>query len=213
MIFEMQNYTLKSRSQSLVEDRFEKALPARAKLSPLGAFWHTEVGVLNQIIVVWPYADSAERDRVLAEEAKVEAWPPTIDEFVVERQSRIFLPAPFSPPLEPRQLGNLYEIRTYTYPADAINDVIGSWSEIIGARVKYSPLVAAWYSQTRPFSEWVHIWAYQNAGERERIRDATAKAGIWPISVVDRRLKREPRAVSLKMQNMLVVPAGFSPLR
>jgi hypothetical protein len=26
----------------------------------------------------------------------------------------IFLPAPFSPKLEPRKLGNLYEIRTYT---------------------------------------------------------------------------------------------------
>jgi NIPSNAP len=213
MIFEMQNYTLKSRSQALVEERFKKALPGRVRLSPLGAFWHTEVGVLNQIIVVWPYANPAERDRILAEEPKVEGWPPAIDEFVVERQSRILVPAPFSPQLEPRRLGNLYEIRTYTYPADSIAEVIGSWSEIIGERMKYSPLVAAWYSETRPLSEWVHIWAYQNAGERERIREATAKAGVWPISVVDRRLKREPRAVSLRMQNMLVVPASFSPLR
>jgi NIPSNAP len=59
----------------------------------------------------------------------------------------------------------------------------------------------------------MHIWAYQNTGERERIRDATAKAGIWPISDVDRRVKLEPRAVSLRMQNMLVAPASFSPLR
>jgi hypothetical protein len=37
--------------------------------------------------------------------------------------------------------------------------------------------------------------------------------GIWPISVVDRRLKRVQRAVSVKMQNMLVIPVRFSPLR
>ena len=213
MIFEMRNYTLKSRSQALVEERFEKALPGRTKLSPLGAFWHTEVGVLNQIIVVWPYDNSAERDRILAEESKLDGWPPDFDEFIVEQQSRILVPAPFSPPLEPRTLGNLYEIRTYTYPAEAIPEVIASWNEIIGERVKYSPLVAAWYTETRPHCEWVHIWAYENAGERERIREATSKAGIWPISVVDRRLKREPRAVSLRMQNMLVVPTRFSPLR
>lgn len=213
MIFEMRNYTLMSRSQGLVEARFEKALPARTKLSPLGAFWHAEVGVLNQIIVVWPYESAAERERILAEESKVDGWPPDFAEFIVEQQSRILVPAPFSPPLEPRRLGNLYEIRTYTYPADAIPEVIASWNEIIGERMKYSPLVAAWYTNTRPHCEWVHIWAYRNAGERERIREATTRAGVWPISVVDRRLQREPRAVSLMMQNMLVVPASFSPLR
>ena len=212
MIYEMRTYTLKSRSVAVVEERFEKALPERVRLSRLGAFWHTEVGVLNQIIVVWPYESIAERDRIRAAANEVEGWPPDIREFIVEQESRILIPAPFSPPLEPRRLGNLYEIRTYHYPAGAIPDVIRSWSEIIDERVKYSPLVAAWYSEAGPVHEWVHIWAYRNADERERIREATAKAGIWPISVVDQRLKRAPQAVSLRMQNTLVVPARFSPL-
>jgi len=33
------------------------------------------------------------------------------------------------------------------------------------------------------------------------------------MSAIDRRLKREPSAVTLTMQNTLVVPASFSPLR
>ena len=137
MIYEMRTYTLKSRSVAVVEERFEKALPERVRLSRLGAFWHTEVGVLNQIIVVWPYESIAERDRIRAAANEVEGWPPDIREFIVEQESRILIPAPFSPPLEPRRLGNLYEIRTYHYPAGAIPDVIRSWSEIIDERVKY----------------------------------------------------------------------------
>ena len=134
MLVELQTYTLKSRSQALVEERFEQALPERAKLSPLGGCWRTEVGVLNQLIVAWPYASLAERDSVAAAAARLQGWPPAIDEFVVERQSRILTLAPFSPPLEPRLLGNLYEIRIYNYAPGQIPEVISAWSEIIAGR-------------------------------------------------------------------------------
>ena len=212
MILELQTYTLKSRTVALVEQRFEKALAARVKLSPLAGFWRTEVGVLNQVIALWSYESTAERERVLAAAAKLDQWPPQISEFVVEQESKVLVAAPFSPPLAPRQLGRLYEIRTYHYPPGGIPEVISAWNEILEERLKYSPLVAACYSETGPVHEWVHIWAYRDAAERERVREATAKAGIWPISVVDQRLKRTPRAVSLRMQNLLMVPASFSPL-
>jgi hypothetical protein len=213
MIYVMRSYTLKSRSMAEVESRFQNALAERVRLSPLGAFWRTEVGVLNQVIVVWPYASVAERERVHARAAAIAGWPPDIREFVIEQDCVILTPPPFSPLFEPRRLGNLYEIRTYTYPTSAIPEVIAAWSELIGERVKYSPLVAAGHAEQGPLSLWVHIWAYRNAGERERVREAVARAGIWPISVVDQRLKRAPRAVSLRMQNTLVVPASFSPMR
>jgi hypothetical protein len=58
---------------------------------------------------------------------KVEGWPPNIREFVTEQQSEIFLPAPFSPKLEPRKLGNLYEIRTYTLkPGGPVSSTAGA---------------------------------------------------------------------------------------
>ena len=213
MIVELQMIDLKSRGPATVEARFKAALPAREKLSPLGAFWHSEVGVLNRVIIAWPYADEAERTRVQAREKTLSGWPPQIDEFVVARDSRVYTLAPFSPPIEPRELGRLYEIRTYTYPTASIPEVIRIWNGIIGERVKHSPLVGAGYCERGEVSEWVHIWAYRDAGERERIRAEVSRLCIWPISVIDRRLNREPTAVTLSMQNTLVVPASFSPLR
>ena len=67
MIVEFRTYRLKPGSVPQAEERFGQALPARTKLSPLAAFWHTEVGPLNRIIHVWPYANFEERTRIRAE--------------------------------------------------------------------------------------------------------------------------------------------------
>lgn len=213
MIVEMQSYDLKSRTPAAVEARFEAALPERTQLSPLGALWHTDIGLLNRVILVWSYADEDERARVQKQEGELENWPPDIDEFVVGRESHVYTPAPFSPPIEPRELGSVYEIRSYTYPTSVIPAVIRDWSEFIGERQKWSPLVGTWYAQHGDITDWVHVWAYRDAGERQRIRAEVSRLGIWPMSAVDRRLKRPPSAATLTMQNMLVVPARCSPLR
>jgi hypothetical protein len=132
MIMEMRTYTVQSGSVATVEERSGQALPTRANLSPLAAFWHTEVGPL-------------ERFPIRAAAHKLEGWPPNIREFVTEQQSEIFLPAPFSPKVEPRKLGSLYEILTYTLKPGGIPGLIDRWSTQIAERIKLSPLAGAWY--------------------------------------------------------------------
>ena len=206
MIVEMRTYTLKPGSQATVIERFGKALPVRQKLSPLAAFWSTDVGPLNQIIHVWCYADSAERDKIRAASTKLEGWPPDIHEFVVDQETKIMIPAPFSPPLEPRTLGGIYEIRTYIYKPRSMPHVIESWSAAIGERTKLSPLVGAFYSEVGVLNQYVHIWAYKDAGERQRIRAEAVAKGIWPP-------KSKVADILVKQQNALCIPAPFSPLK
>ena len=205
MIIEMRTYTVQPGSVATVEERFGQALPARAKLSPLAAFWHTEVGPLNRVIHVWAYDSFEERTRVRAEAQKLEGWPPNIREFVTEQQSEIFLPAPFSPKLEPRKLGNLYEIRTYTLKPGGIPGMIDRWSTQIAERIKLSPLVGAWYSELGGLNRWCHIWGYKDAAERFAVRERARNEGVWPPR------GGQPGA-TLRQENMLVVPASFSPL-
>ena len=138
MIIEMRTYRLKPGSVADAEKRFAEGLNERVRVSPLGAFFHTEVGPLNRIIHCWPYEDLAHRAKVRAE--KIPGWPPKIQEFIEEMESKIIVPAPFSPKLEPRKLGNLYEIRTYTMLPGAAPTVIERWAERIEGRLKYSPL-------------------------------------------------------------------------
>ena len=203
MIVEMRTYTLRPGTIGAAEERFGKALPARLKFSKMAAFWHSEIGQLNQIIHLWPYEGLGHREQTRDAAAKAEGWPPNIREFIIDMKAEILIPAPFSPPLEERALGNLYEIRTYTYEPGAIPNVIQRWSERIEARTKLSPLVGCWYSDLGSLNKWVHIWAYRDYAERERIRREAVQQGIWPP---------QGGAGLLKQENALVVPASFSPL-
>jgi len=204
MIVEFRTYRLKPGSVAEAEKRFGEGLSNRTKVSPLGAFFHTEVGPLNRIIHVWPYEDFAQRAQVRSQ--KIEGWPPNIREFVEEQQSEIFIPAPFSPKLEPRELGGLYEIRMYTLAPGAIPAQIDRWSTQIGERVKLSPLAFAGHSELGGLNRWCHIWAYKDANHRAETRAKAVREGIWPP-------KGGQPGQTLVQENMLVVPAAFSPLR
>lgn len=77
MIIEMPTYTLQPGTLAEVEKRFGEALAARERHSRLAAFWHTEVGPLNQIIHVWEYESLAHRGEVRAAATKEPGWPPS----------------------------------------------------------------------------------------------------------------------------------------
>lgn len=203
MIIEMRTYLLKPGTVPAFMGRFAEGLPARLQFSKLGGIWHTEVGTLNQVIHVWPYKDLADRERIGQEARKTGKWPPNTREFIVTQENKILQPASFSPPLEEKKYGNIYEIRTYTYVPGAMPTVLERWEKLIGGRVKFSPLAACWHSAIGPLNQFIHIWPYKDAAERDRIRAEVAKGGQWPP---------ETRELLLKQENSFVVPAPFSPL-
>jgi len=205
MIVEMRRQQLKFGAIPAVEERYASALQARIKLSPLGGFWHTEIGTLNQVIQIWPYESLAEREQVANQAARLVAWPPDIQQFLLEDDTLILEPLPFSPPITPRRLGNIYEIRTYSYRPGFMPELIKHWGDKIEERQKLSPFVGAWQTTIGPLNKLVHIWAYNDAAERQRIRARAVELGIWP-----------PRAntvgILMKQENILAIPAAFSPL-
>ena len=205
MIVEMRTYQLKAGTVPKFLEAFQAALPVREKHSKLAGFFVSEVGELNQVIHIWPYESFEARVAARAAALKEPGWPPATREFTVEQKSEIFLPAPFSPKLEPRALGGIYEIRSYTLAPGAVPGMIDRWAAKIDERVKLSPLVAAWYSEIGGLNKWVHIWAYKDAAERQAIRAEAVARGIWPPG--------SPEGTLMKMENMLVVPAAFSPLK
>ena len=80
---EVRAYQLKPGSLNDVLTKFTAGYEHRKQFSGLVAFWYTEIGPLNEIIHVWPYADTAERDRVRAEAAASPSWPPPLREHQV----------------------------------------------------------------------------------------------------------------------------------
>ena len=91
MTIEMRTYRLKPGSIPEATKRFGEAVEAsgRSKISPLGAFFHTEVGPLNRIIHCWPYESLAAREKLRAEAMKLSGWPPPIGEFIESMEAKI----------------------------------------------------------------------------------------------------------------------------
>ena len=204
MIYEMRTYTLRSGAVAEYESGFAEALPYREKHSRLGAFWHSTFGPLNQVIHVWPYESLAERARVRAEAAKELNWPSPSGDMVLSMETEVLTPAPFMRPLGDQRLGDMYEMRVYTYQIGSIPEVIRRWSEAVPHREKYSPMAACWYTQHGGINKWFHVWPYRNLAERERIRAEAIKDPHWPPGTTE---------FQVRMENKIMAPASFSPMR
>jgi hypothetical protein len=208
MIYEVRTYTLKPGSVAEFESRFEQRHPYREKYSKLGAFWHTEMGPLNQVIHVWEYEDLNQREeaREAASQDRDLQRLPGGREFVVEQQSEAVIPAPFMHPLGSRDYGtgNIYEMRTYTYEPGGIPEVLMAWEEAIPHREEYSPLAACWYTEFGGLNRFTHVWVYSDLNERARIRAESRQGTHWPPQASVRPVRQE---------NKILMPAAFSPVK
>jgi hypothetical protein len=204
MIYEMRTYTLRAGTVPEFEKRFAVAIPHREKYSPLAAFWHTEIGPLNQVIHVWPYDDLGARDRIRAEAMKDPNWPPKTSELMVVQESKILTPAPFSPPLEPRNDGPIYEIRAYDVQPGMMPKMVEAFAAALPNRIRHSPLVGAFSTEFGALNQWVHIWAYRSLDERMRLRAEAMKDPTWPPKASE---------IEWRMASKIVLPAAFSKMR
>ena len=205
MIYEMRTYQVKVGSLAEVEKRYGEAYEYRKKYSPLTAFWHTEVGPLNEIIHVWGYKDLAERARIRTEAAKDPNWPPKIQEFIVRMQSEIVVPFPFTTELLPGKMGPIFEMRYYTIRAGTLPDIIKRWGAAIDARTKLSPLALAGHVEFGEANRYYHIWAYESMEHRAAIRNEARQKGVWP----------PPGGgdIILTQSNKICLPSSFSPVQ
>ena len=100
--FEMRSYTFAAGHLPRIKANWEKALPARQKMSPLLALWYSEVGSLNTFVHIWPYASLNDRMDIRKKATDSGLWPPKAGEgdqayTLLTQETKILLAAPFSP--------------------------------------------------------------------------------------------------------------------
>lgn len=205
MIYEIRTYRITPRSLAEVEKRFGEAYEYRKKYSELTAFWHTEIGPLNEIVHVWGYRDLAERARIRGEAAKDPNWPPKIRDFVVAMRSEIVVPFSFVPEARPGKVGPIFELRYYTLKPGVLPDVAKGWEASLPERMKLSPVVLAGGVEFGAANGFVHVWAYSSLDQRARVRAEAVQKGVWPPPGGGDRL--------ISQENKILLPAAFSPLQ
>jgi hypothetical protein len=211
MIYEMRTYDLKPRSLAEVEKRFGEAYEKRKKFSELTAFFHTEIGPLNQIIHIWGYKDLEERGRIREAAVKEGVWPPKISEFIVSQQSQIMIP--FSFMKHPTgKMGPFFEMRTYHFAGGELPTIKKNWENAIDVRLQFGPVFAVWHTDIGKVNTFQHIWPYESLNQREEIRKKAQATGNWPAG--KKAEKEGGRDYNLVMQeNKIVMPSAFSPVQ
>ena len=206
MIYEIRTYDLKVRSQPEVPKRFAGAIDKRQALSPLVGFFHTDIGMLNQIVHIWSYDDADHRERVREEAAATDWWPPKVGEFIIKQTNEIFTPWPGAPKLSPGTHGPFYEMRNYHIQKGRMDQTRARWDGALAERTSRSPLLSIMECELESSHKLVHFWPYKSLDERWAVRSKAVADGIWPPKGGDSE-------EVISQENKILIPASFSPLQ
>lgn len=205
MILELRTYSFRPGTLEDAIARFDRHLPFRLQFSTMAGMWAAQSGSVDRLIHIWPYESIQQRMEVRENAAATGQWPLPIRDILVESASTIIIPAPFSPPLQPRELGQCYELCIDKYLPGAMDDLHESWARKIAERDAIAPLVTCGRTEIGPLNHWVHLWAYRDAAHREAVKRDLERSKIWPPAKADSKL--------VTRKSILLAPTHFSPLR
>jgi hypothetical protein len=204
MLYDLTTLTVRPGTAPAALPRLQAWLTDSGSAGELLACWYTELGALNQILLVRAFADETtiakERDRVVRS-----ANPYGIAELTTGTASDTYASFPHLPRMEAGAFGPVFEVRTYTLKPDGLAKTIALWEAAVPNRVKLSPLLCALYGLSGVAPRFVHIWPYASLDARQSIRGEAVKAGVWPPPGGPDQLQSQ--------QADIYFAAPFSPIR
>jgi hypothetical protein len=184
---------------------FSSAPDAQGEL--LGC-WFTDIGRLNQMLVLRGFTDlaalQAERQRT-----QRAASPFGCGEFMQAIELHSYEGFPWMKPVRPSAesgiRGPVYEIRTYGFKPGGVQPTIDLWQQAMPAREQVSPCVVAMVALDGA-PRFTNIWAYPSLDARGKARADAVAQGIWPP-------KGGPAWLTTDMHSTIALPTAVSPLK
>lgn len=170
--------------------------------------WFTDIGVLNQMIVLRGFASladlHAERERT-----QKSASPFGCGDIYQSLEQHSYHGFPWMKPVRPSAesgiTGPVYEIRTYGIKPGGAAPTIDLWEQYLPPREKLSPCVVAMVALDGPL-RFTNIWAYPTLDARAKARADAVAQGIWPP-------KGGPAHLTTAMVSTIAMPTAMSPLK
>lgn len=203
-LYQLINITIKMGTTATVAtgiQSFYQDTAAKGKL--LGVFF-SDIGQLNQVVVLRSYSSQQELDDEnvrLAAQDNLFSTSENIIKYSVEN----FAGFDFLPEVELGDFGPVYEIRTYELKHGGVPHVLEAWKNAVPTRTQYSKLTIAMYALDGT-PRIVSIWPYSSLNERSEVRAKSVADGIWPP-------KGGPQWLTHEMQSMIALPTSVSPLK
>lgn len=208
MFYQLSTMTLPFGTAAQAATQVQAFTATPAARGELLACWTTDIGVLNQMLVLRGFKSPdelhAERIRTLQS-----ANPFGCGEILqsIEHQSYqgFGWMKPARPSAESGIVGPVYEVRTYGIKTDGVLPTIDLWEKYLPARHALSPCVVAMLALDGPM-RFTNIWAYPGLDARNKARADAVAQGIWPP-------KGGPSFLMTHMTSTIALPTSVSPMK
>lgn len=203
-LYQLINITIKMGTAGAVANGIQDYYASADAQAKLLGVWFSDIGQLNQVVVLTSFTSQQDLDAEkarLAVQENVFANAENIIKYSVEN----FAGFDFLPEVELGEFGPVYEIRTYELKHGGVPHVLNAWNNAVPERTQYSKLTIAMYALDGT-PRIVSIWPYKSLNERSEIRAQSVADGIWPP-------KGGPQWLTHEMQSMIALPTAISPLK
>lgn len=203
-LYQLINITIKMGTAGSVAAGIQAHYQAAASQAKLLGVWFSDIGQLNQVVVLLGFDSQAGQD---AENARLAAQEQVFDsaENIIRYSVENFAGFDFLPEVELGEFGPVYEIRTYELKHGGVPHVLEAWKNAVPSRTQYSKLTVAMYALDGT-PRIVSIWPYASLNQRSEVRAQSVADGIWPP-------KGGPQWLTHEMQSMIALPTAISPLK
>ncbi|KAL2885721.1 Protein NipSnap -like protein 1 [Ceratocystis lukuohia] len=188
--------------------------PRMAQLSEnkvnLVGSWRTEIGDSDTFVHIWEY----HRYHGYHESRYAITHHPDYVEFnkklrtlIYSKKISLMQEFSFWPTSPPRELGGIFELRSYTLHPGNLLEWEHHWRRGLEARREVMEGVGAWFTQIGELNTVHHLWQFPNLEERKLRRDRSWGVKGWSETVH----KTVPLIQSMKSR--ILIPMPWSPVR
>ncbi|KAH8686024.1 hypothetical protein BGZ60DRAFT_365167 [Tricladium varicosporioides] len=171
--------------------------------------WRTEVGDCDTFVHIWEYQryhgyhDSLHS---IANHPEFPAFDKKLKSLINSKHLSLMQEFSFWPTTAPRQLGGVFELRSYTLHPGNLLEWETHWRRGLGARRQVMEGVGAWFVQIGELNTVHHLWQFADLEERKVRREQSWSVEGWGDTVH----KTVPLIQS--MQSRILVPMPWSPV-
>ncbi|KAH8691004.1 hypothetical protein GQ44DRAFT_667283 [Phaeosphaeriaceae sp. PMI808] len=171
--------------------------------------WRTEVGDCNTFVHIWEYQryegyhQSLHNIQTHPEFSEFDA---RLKSLISSKHTSLMQEFSFWPTAPPRQLGGIFELRSYTLHPGNLLEWETHWRRGLKARREVMEGVGAWFVQIGDLNTVHHLWQFANLEERKIRREQSWSVEGWGETVH----KTVPLIQSMKSR--ILIPCSWSPV-
>ncbi|KAH9883366.1 hypothetical protein F4778DRAFT_390966 [Xylariomycetidae sp. FL2044] len=171
--------------------------------------WRTEVGDCDTFVHIWEYQRYQGYHQSLnkiSNQPDYPAFDKKLRSLIKSKHTSIMQEFSFWPTTAPRQLGGVFELRSYTLHPGNLLEWETHWRRGLKARREVMEGVGAWFVQIGDLNTVHHLWQFANLEERKVRREESWKQEGWAETV------HKTVPLIQNMKSRILVPMPWSPV-